>query len=41
VCASPARYRVKLGSHVFQVRAIDAVGNVGPAASYAFRAVKR
>jgi hypothetical protein len=40
-CTSPARYRVKLGAHVFQVRAIDAVGNVGPAASYSFRVIKR
>ena len=40
-CASPKRYRVKPGAHTFQVRAIDAAGNVGAAVGYAFKVIRK
>lgn len=38
-CRSPKRYRLKPGGHAFKVRAVDADGTAGPAASASFRVV--
>ena len=38
-CASPAKFKVKLGKHKLQVRAIDAAGNADPSpATYSWKA---
>lgn len=36
-CKSPKKVRVGVGKHRFQVRASDALGNTGPAASYGWK----
>ena len=36
-CTSPYKKKYKRGKHTFKVRAVDEVGNVGPAASHTWK----